>query len=344
MISPEAARLVIRHFDAIDQCVSRRTCRKRPWLEVAITSYLCDLLDEDTQLDTGLSYSIADLNRDLSASDGLLDLTLSIDTHEYDARLERWVTQADLGLILRFEDHLLPGMSWSTAWLLQAKRVYPDSRNPLRYSELSRLAAVDGSQHARMARLNEVIGLEFIRYMFYCPRPEFLDEVTRRKLFHLRRQGLLGQIFDYTLGLELHDAVNRPDSSLAAGIFVSRLDDAPDALGDIHSSIFGATLPLSWFVVSHFFSSGPSSHFGQQDRSPERQRPIRPGRRGASSDPDDWAHGIVRGDPQAIERLVGALGDEVGGPWPVLPAHTLTLEFGVGSRLDPEHRRIRTQG
>jgi hypothetical protein len=41
MISPEAARLIIRHFDVIDQAVSARTARKRPWLEVAITSYLC---------------------------------------------------------------------------------------------------------------------------------------------------------------------------------------------------------------------------------------------------------------------------------------------------------------
>lgn len=328
---------MIRHFDAIDQAVSKRTCRKRPWLEVAITSYLCELLDEETQLEAGLSYSIRDLNQDLGAADGLLDLTLSVETHEYEPKLERWVTQADLGLILQFDDHLLPDRSWSSAWLLQAKRVQPDSRNPLLYSEVSRVAAVDAAQLSRMRRLSEAVGHEFVRYLLYCPRPEFLDKLTRQKLFHLRRQNLLDQIFDFTLGLELHTSVNRSDSSLAAGVFIAGLDHLPKALGEIHGSIFGATLPLSWFVVSHLFSSGPSSNFGPEQRSPLSSRRSRRG-------PNDWARGIVCGEIDAVERLVQVLGDSVDGPWPVLPAHTLTVHFGIGSQLDPEQRRIRVLG
>jgi len=347
MISPEAARLIIRHFDAIDHAVSARTCRKRPWLEVAITSYLCDLLDEETQIEAGLSYSVRDLNRDLRATDGLLDVALSIETHEYEPKMERWVTQADLGFVLKLEDHLLSGKSWSTAWLFQAKRVLPDSRHPLRFSELSRLGAVDAAQRDRMKRLAEVVGHDFVRYLFYCPRPEFLDDTTRLKLFHLRRQNLLDQIFDYTLGLELHGAVNRPDSSLAAGLFVGRIDDPPSGLGGIHGSILSATFPLSWFVVSHFFSGGPGSNQlgpGHRDspRGPESSTRTRS--RPGDSGPDDWARGIVCGDGRAVDRLIQVLEDSVDGPWPILPAHTLTVSCGIGSHLDPDHRRIRTQG
>lgn len=51
MISLKAIRLILRHFDSIDYCVSKRLMRKRPWSEPALTSLLCDLLDQDDQVD-----------------------------------------------------------------------------------------------------------------------------------------------------------------------------------------------------------------------------------------------------------------------------------------------------
>src|SRR5579862_6669471 len=131
MITPKAAHLLIRHFDSLDRAVSKRLTRKRPWSEPALTSLLCDLLDADTQADEPLEYPMASLNFDLQKLEGLLRISLQIQTHEYDARMERWVTQADLGLVVNLIDHLMPKESWSISWLLQAKRLYPDSRNPL---------------------------------------------------------------------------------------------------------------------------------------------------------------------------------------------------------------------
>jgi hypothetical protein len=49
MLSPRAVRLVLRHFDAIDQAISQRLTRKRPWGEEALTHLLCDLLDFETK-------------------------------------------------------------------------------------------------------------------------------------------------------------------------------------------------------------------------------------------------------------------------------------------------------
>ena len=337
MISPQAVRLIVRHFDAVDQAVSKRTTRKRPWLEPGITSYLCDLMDDETQVEESLAYTIADLNRDLAGLDGLLDLTLSVQTHEYPPQLERFVTQADLGFIIRIEDHLLPQESRSVPWLLQAKRFQPDSRNPLRYSETSRVGAIDARQHERMRQLSDVLGHNVVRYIFYGPRPEFLDDVTRQKLLHLRRRHLGQQIFDYTLGLELHAEVDRAESTLAAGIFIAGLDRAHSSLGEIHRFAFASTLPLSWFIVAHFFSSGPGTNFGF-DKGLHRE-----GREPRSGDPD-LARGVVTGDLDAISRLLNLLGDNDQGRWPVLPQHTIEVRLGVGTRLNPDQRRIRIEG
>ena len=150
MITPKAIHLIIQHFDALDQAVSKHLNRKRPWSEPALTSLLCDLLDQDVQEEENLSYSTADLNQDLAEIDGLMKITFAVDTHEYDASMEHWVTQADLGFVINFQDHLLPDESWSLPWLLQAKRLYPVQRNPLKYTEISRFSGIDPKQQQRI--------------------------------------------------------------------------------------------------------------------------------------------------------------------------------------------------
>src|SRR5687767_15211803 len=143
MLSPRAVHLLLRHFDSIDECVARRLLRKRPWSEPALTSYLCDVLDSDTQAEEPLSYPLEILNRDLLEPDGVFDMTFNVETHEYDPSVERWVTQADLGFVLQFRDFLDPSRSWEACWLLQSKRLYPTSRNPLQYTDAARYGGRD---------------------------------------------------------------------------------------------------------------------------------------------------------------------------------------------------------
>ena len=145
MISPKAVDFIIKHFDAIDKVVSKRLNRKRPWSEPSLTSLLCDLMDHDTQDEEKIEYSIDTLNKDLEEFDGLLDVSFIIETHEYSPKVERWITQSDLGLIINFEDHLLPKDSWSISWLLQAKKVFPDKKNPVEYSESSKFQSYNPS-------------------------------------------------------------------------------------------------------------------------------------------------------------------------------------------------------
>ena len=228
MISPEATKLLIRHFDAIDFSVSRRLVRKRPWSEPALTSLLCDLLDEETQAEERLRYSLEELNRDLQSLEGYLSLSFEIETHEYDSRMERWVTQADLGLIIRFSNNFVPNDSWSSPWLLQAKRIYPSRRSSSgRFDETSRFEATDAAQLQRIQKLIEVVQDNFVLFLLYCPRPESLDELTRQKLAYLRTTHLSGEIFDYTLGLQLHSELSSSNPSLAAGLFLCDAENVP---------------------------------------------------------------------------------------------------------------------
>ena len=344
MISPKAVGLIIRHFDAIDQSVSKRLVRKRPWGEPALTSLLCDLLDQETQEEEKINYSLSELTKDLTEMDGLMSMSFTVDTHEYDSIMERWVTQADLGLIVKFTDELLPADSWSTAWLLQAKRLYPSSRNPVVYTEACRFGAVDHNQNERMRLLEKIVGIPFIRYLLYCPRPYSLDNTTAVKLTHLRNRNLGNRIFDYTLGLILHDELSLRNSSLSPGLFVSDSTDPPPNFGHVHSHILSDFFPFSWFLASHLVDEGP--RFRHISRHSPGGGPGRPSKR-SELEPDEsaskWAEGIVGGNQEAIERLIEVFEGEIEGPFPILPSHTLKVNISIGSDLDLESRRIRHQ-
>jgi hypothetical protein len=77
----------------------------------------------------------------------------------------------------------------------------PNHGNPEQYNENSRFGGVDSDQSDRMRRLMNAVGIPFIHYLLYCPRPRFLGELPRKKLAHLRNGNLTNNIFDYTLGL-----------------------------------------------------------------------------------------------------------------------------------------------
>lgn len=111
MITPKAFIQIINHFDEIDKIVSARTMRKRPWLEVALTSLLCDLLDEQTQDDEKLNYTFKQLQVDLIKDDSLFGIHLCVETIEFNSIYERYISQSDIGLNLIFENKIEPQYS-----------------------------------------------------------------------------------------------------------------------------------------------------------------------------------------------------------------------------------------
>lgn len=326
MLSPVSIRLLLDHLDAIDSHVASRLTRKRPWQEPALTQLLCDLFDEDTQDDEGLLYSTHALNTDLAAADEPLTVTLRVETHQYPTSYERWVAQADLGMIMTHTDHY-SGERWERGWLMQAKRLYPDAPNPVAYSAGSTLGAVDAAQLERIGRLQERVGVDFVRYLLYCPRPSDLDERTRGELTHWRSEAVATDIFDYALGLALRDDMLSGAPTVAAGLFLTPPDALPHALRDIHGRLFRGATPLSWFVLQHFVDGRTLSwdlrSYGDRDLDPS----------GGNLD-HPVVNAIVRGDAKEIdEGLLADLGAD-DRTFTVLPAHTLTIGIEVGAEGD----------
>jgi hypothetical protein len=344
MISPKALHAIIKHFDCIDTAVAARMMRKRPWLEPALTSFLCDLLDEDVQNETSLEYSLEELNRDLKLDDNLIKTNFQIETHEYAPDIERWVTQSDLGFIINYNDYLLPENSWSTAWLFQAKRMTADHKGQYLYSESSRFGSHDAKQHKRIESLIKIVGVEFVKYMLYCPKPASLDPLVRGKLAHLRNGSLSNDIFDFALGLELRDELLSGGGTLAAGVFISNVNDLPGNLGKVHRNILGSCWPLSWFIARHFTNDRNRGHL-REDIDHSNKIKISPGGRVTISTKNlpngaEWAHGIVRGDRASVQRVVQALNATQEIAYQFLPAHTMTVDISVGSDFNADFRRI----
>ena len=320
MLSPRAIRLLLRHFDALDEVVARRLTRKRPWQEEALTGLLCDLLDAETQIEEKVTYTLSQLHEDLANSDEPVGIRLKIESHQYPKHLERWVTQADFGLIITYQDQFERSHSTSSAWLMQAKRVFPSRDGG--YETSSKFASTDASQDLRMKTLRDWAGEEFIRYFLYCPRPKDLQRPVREALNQARTTALSEDIFDYTLGLELRDDLLSASPTIAAGLFVASLDGVPKTLLETHSSLFSRSTPFSWFIIQHMAKGRHSIHHRRP--SPESIRSGNPSPRSAEIER------LVRGDHRVLEGMQLPESLSADTPPRILPAHTIEISVTCG--------------
>jgi hypothetical protein len=324
MLSLRALQLLLRHFDSIDKALSKRLSRKNPWPEEALTAVLCDLLDSDTQPDEPLDYPLSQLLADFASTDEPLGFRVHIETHTYPTSLERYVTQADLGLVVSYQDQFEPQNSHSSAWLLQAKRAFPSrSLSDSLYNLSSAFSSRDAAQEERMAQLRDWAGSDFIRYLLYCPRLSALGRPVREALNHHRAAALAGNIFDYALGLLLREDLLSSSPTVAAGMFVAFIHDCPRNLGEVHRSLFGHSTPFAWFLLEHFGERGRLSRNPEHDL-PRKHHPARPS--------TDKIERLVRGDHRVLEDC-DDLPDFLGGDIPprILPTHTLDIQVICGN-------------
>lgn len=320
MLSPRTIRLLLRHFDALDDVVASRLTRKRPWQEEALTGLLCDLLDAETQEEERVSYTLSQLLEDLGKTYEPVGVNLRVDTHQYPKHLERWVTQSDFGLIINYQDQFDRSLSTSTSWLMQAKRLFPSKSG--HYDTNSKFESINQDQHKRMQLLREWAGEDFIRYFLYCPRPKKLDPTVRESLNHARTKALSGEIFDYTLGLELRDDLLSGSPTVASGLFVASLEDTPKNLIQTHESIFGRATPFSWFLVQHIASARPSRR--GLHASPESVRATSCTQRGKDIER------LVRGDHRVLNGFDLPENMSEESLPKVLPAHTIEISVICG--------------
>ncbi len=317
MLSPFAIHHLLKHFDSIDRAVTSKMTYPRPKDEEELTGSLVDMLDERVQVRESIGYNIQDLRHDLTEASEPLGVKFSIETHKYKKEFEGRVSQADLGLIVNYENNFEPHLSGRRSWLLQAKRVYPTSLDPTRYNAQSIFGALNAKQDQRIQELIKFVGDDFFRYLLYCPRPEILEEEDRLELAYYRGKSFQENLFDFAYGLELRDDIRNGSKTVAAGIYVSSVQSVPKCLGEVHAGIFDRATPLSWFLVQHL----P----GRLDRDWEPTSHLQ------GHDDTELASKIVRGDPEVVDIIADVLSDK-NWTGTMLPAATLTVTLTAGAK------------
>lgn len=317
MLSPFATRLILKHFNAIDEAVTGKLLYKRARDEEDITKSLVDALDEECQSQENIAYRIDQLRNDLLVAGEPTFVDLAIETHSYTKQWERYVSQADLGLIVRYENHYEPSLSKSWSWLLQAKRVFPVPGTPMKYGTDSKFESFDVAQHERIKRLVKFVDADFFRYLLYCPRPSRLKDSARQELAYLRGSSLNNEIFDFAYGLELRDDLRDGSPTVAAGMFISQLEPFPNNLGTVHREIFRGTTPFSWFLLEHIPGRG-RRRWDEDDHWPTNRD-------------NRIAQAIVEGNPEVIGEIMTRLEDRDFN-LRLLPSATITVTVSQGTR------------
>jgi hypothetical protein len=331
MIGPQHLTHLTKYFDGVDAALSGKLLRAVPPDEPALTNELCALMDAQTQRrERLLEFNIDRLNEALAACGDDMRFELRVDTHPHNPKMEAFVSQSDLGLIIEYKNYVLPGENWFFAYLLQAKRLHRSGSGE--YDDRASFRSVDHHQHDRLEQFAKRFGEEFFGYILYCPPVPHLHPETITKARALHTRNLSKPIYDYVGGLSLFDYVKRTSGHIDAGVWITPVTTAPSRILNVHAEAFERASPLSWFFLEHL--TRPSSK-PYRDRG--RLRPDHePGEERAALMRD-----VISGNRRAIEEFVRMAGGESTRDIPeiaILPKSTITISVTVGSSLPPDTR------
>jgi hypothetical protein len=183
-LTPREAKLLVRFLDSVDGVVTARLLPDALVDERHLTSLLRETLDERFTGFHSMPYGLAALKADLEKDDSAMKVSLTIEANEYPPHIENRLTQADLGVILRYDNTYRRNESFAKAVLFQAKRIFPSVRHASQYSERDVFKSIEIDQLRRIIDLDGRYG-RFIYYLFYGPRAEAYDEPSRKALRYL---------------------------------------------------------------------------------------------------------------------------------------------------------------
>ncbi len=330
---------MLRHFDAVDEEVADRLLRVKPFDEPALTSLLCDLMDQEQQRRYRLAFDVDRLRRKIRRVAPLLDVEISIETHEYPSSVENLVTQSDLGIVFEYRDMWVPSRSWTDAYLLQAKRLF---RSRGTYALNSGFTSQNPAQHRRMTALDELFGSNFVKYLLYVPRPDRVAADTAAVLRHLRDVNIQDNIFDFALGLELQREAVRGGSTLDPGLLITPARLEPRSYSSAYGNLFNTSLPWSWFMTASLLGGRPGTAVPFLLAEPGRDGAAR--RVAFARGDTETVTGVV--DVLASDRGRGASRDDIRiadrRVPPFLPARSITVLAVVnGQEEDPDEIELR---
>lgn len=235
VLTPQDAELLLKYFTGVDATVAKRFQLGFQPDEEHLTSLLCELLDDRGAALHAMEYTVEDLNKDFAEIGSLLDASISLETREYNKHQERNFTQADLGIILEYRDHINLSLSFRKGLLLQAKKLFPENGEHYGLAGRYRSFAVD--QHNRLMKLRDHYREFYIKqrcgddkelemrrhmpapedchkafqYLLYNPPLSSLSKREQEEALHNQFSRETGHIFDYTHGLCLYETLKRPN-------------------------------------------------------------------------------------------------------------------------------------
>lgn len=331
MLGPQHLPHLIAYFDSVDAALSQTFLRPVPPEEVALTGQFCALMDAATQRrERLLAFNIDDLNAALAACGDDLHFDLVIETHQHSSRMESLVSQSDFGLVIEYQNLILPAESRNWHYLMQAKRLH---RSPSsEFDDFASFKSVDHAQHRRLQHLADTFGPHFFRYFLFCPAIKDFLQPTATKIRALHTRNLSTNIFDYTNGLTLFDYVRNCLGRVDSGVWVAPSDIAPSRPLNLHNEAFVRTWSFTWFMIQHFRASS----FARE------RHHSRVAGESSGGPNEELIRGVICGQEESIEKFCElAFESDVGKStkFKILPRNTITITTSVGRSLSPDTRR-----
>jgi hypothetical protein len=262
-LTPREAKLLVKYLDGIDEVLSRRLQIGFSPDEEHLNALLCEMLDNNFTTLNALPYTLEELNADLEYEKRPIRVSLNIETNKYPRWVESRITSADLGIVIAYQDHLIPTNSFDRCDLLQAKKLY--HRHLFRsgqYTLNDAFKAFNTDQLKTLSALQDTFSDTedgFGCYLFYLPRPDGYENIDREAVYHYLvptdYHGVSAQ------GRHLYEYASDPDRYVP-GLIASQLDwlkreylgnSKPKSPNPTARQVFEQswqeTFPFSWYIV-----------------------------------------------------------------------------------------------
>ena len=236
-----------KYFAHFDFTLVEELQNSAPPDEREITRRLRQMIEKE------VNWRIDDLNSDewLDQTEGT---TFRLEMQTHPTGWENQITYADYGIVFSFTDEVLGGNTETTAYLIQAKRLYDNGRHS-RYDLYSEFGGQKDWQTLAIRHLASYLGEEAVKFAAYCPVLSAYDAnsaMTIRK-FHEANASAL-----YTgtpFGVALSDSISRrPENSSHAGVWISPTSLSLHRSVDLHRTAFLESLPFGWFVIANLWN------------------------------------------------------------------------------------------
>lgn len=218
-LTPAEMHFMEKFFDSVANAISARLVSGSNVGEEALTFLLCEMMDENWNSSHVLSYDLAALTRDLLQCGDLHKVEVTFETHEHGKGFEGRHSYADLGIIIRYDDHI--DDSFQKAILIQAKRLYKKNNGyniSCPYSEFKR------DQFDKLTQLQKTFGSNAACYLFYNPLRAAFDEESQKQIAHFETR-LFNHFSDELLEELFHHPFHKEYAYHIAGLRTGRTDD-----------------------------------------------------------------------------------------------------------------------